>query len=47
VIATPEFPGWTANLDGSPVPIQLLAGVMPAIKVGPGTHTLSYTYTPT
>lgn len=47
VIATPQFPGWTASLDGHPAPIQLFAGVMPAIKVGPGTHTLSYTYTPT
>ncbi len=46
VIATPMFPGWTANLDGHPVPIQLVAGVMPAIKVGQGKHTLSYTYTP-
>jgi hypothetical protein len=47
VIATPQFPGWTASLDGHAVPIQLFAGTMPAIKVGPGTHTLSYTYTPT
>lgn len=47
VIATPQFPGWTASLDGYPAQIQLFAGVMPAIKVGPGTHTLSYTYTPT
>ncbi len=47
VIATPQFPGWTASLDGHLAQIQLFAGVMPAIKVGPGTHTLSYTYTPT
>jgi hypothetical protein len=46
VIATPQFPGWTASLDGHPVSLQLFAGVMPAINVGPGTHTLSYTYTP-
>lgn len=46
VIATPTFPGWTANLDGHPAPFQLVAGVMPAITVGPGTHTLNYTYTP-
>ena len=47
VIATPQFPGWTASLDGHPAPVQLFAGVMPAIKVGAGVHTLSYTYTPT
>ena len=47
VIAAPQFPGWTAALDGHSVPVQLFAGVMPAIKVSAGTHTLSYTYTPT
>jgi hypothetical protein len=47
VLATPAFPGWNAELDGQPAAIQLFAGVMPAIKVGPGTHTLSYMYAPT
>jgi hypothetical protein len=47
VIATPQFPGWTVSLDGHMAPLQLFAGVMPAIKLGPGTHILSYTYTPT
>lgn len=42
----PAFPGWTAHLDGHPTAIQQIAGVLPAIKVGPGTHTLSYTYAP-
>ncbi len=46
VIAMPAFPGWTANLDGHSAPIQQIAGVLPAIKVGPGTHKLSYTYAP-
>lgn len=46
VIATPAFPGWSATLDGHSVPIQQIASVLPAIKVGPGTHTLSYTYAP-
>ena len=46
VIAMPTFPGWTAELDGDDAPIQQIVGVMPAIKVSPGTHTLSYTYTP-
>ncbi len=47
VIATPQFPGWFAELDGHSVQTQLIAGVMPAIKVGPGTHIVSYTYAPT
>ena len=46
VIPTAAFPGWTANLDGHPVAVQQFAGVMPAIKIGPGTHTLSYSYAP-
>jgi hypothetical protein len=46
VIATPAFPGWTAELDGHTVPIQQIAGVLPAIKVGPGTYTLRYVYAP-
>lgn len=46
VIATPAFPGWNVDLDGHSVPIQQIAGVLPAIKVGPGTHTLNYTYAP-
>jgi hypothetical protein len=46
VIATPTFPGWTAYLDGHPVSVQQIAGVLPAIKVGPGTHQLSYIYNP-
>jgi hypothetical protein len=46
VIAMPAFPGWTADLDGHSAPIQQIAGVLPAIKVGAGTHKLSYTYAP-
>ena len=46
VVATPAFPGWVAELDGHIASVQLFAGVMPAIKVGPGTHTLSYSYAP-
>ncbi|HEV2581511.1 MAG TPA: DUF6541 family protein [Ktedonobacteraceae bacterium] len=46
VIASPSFPGWIANVDGHDATIQQFAGALPAIKVGPGTHTLSYTYAP-
>lgn len=46
VIAATAYPGWTVSLDGHPAPIQPVAGVLPAIKVGPGTHTLSYSYNP-
>lgn len=46
VIAAPFFPGWNIELDGHATPVQLFAGVMPAVKVGPGTHTVSYIYAP-
>ena len=46
VIATPAFPGWIAELDGHAVPVEQIAGVLPAIKVGPGRHILSYRYAP-
>lgn len=46
VVATPSFPGWVATLDGHAVPVQTIAGVLPAVRVGPGTHHLSYTYAP-
>jgi len=46
VIAMPQFPGWNVELDGHPVSSSLFAATMPAIKVGPGSHTVSYTYAP-
>src|SRR6266536_2862106 len=46
VIATPAFLGWIANLDDHPAGVRLIAGVLPAIKVGPGMHKLNYTYAP-
>ncbi len=46
VLAEPTFPGWIARLDGNIVSPQIVAKVLPAIKVGPGTHTLSYSYAP-
>jgi hypothetical protein len=46
VIAMPSYPGWTARVDGQPVAIERFGGALPAIKIGPGRHTISYTYTP-
>ena len=47
IIAMPAFPGWNVELDGHPAPVKIFANTMPAIQVSPGTHTVSYTYTPT
>ncbi|GHO56982.1 YfhO family protein [Ktedonobacter robiniae] len=46
VIGTPAYPGWVASLDGQSVPIQQIDGILPALKVGPGTHRVRYTYEP-
>jgi hypothetical protein len=47
VVADPSYPGWVATLDGKPAKIELIDGVLPAIKVAPGTHQLIYRYEPT
>jgi hypothetical protein len=48
VLPMPTFPGWVATLNGQQVATQEIgAGMLPAIKVGPGTYTLRYTYAPT
>jgi hypothetical protein len=47
VLPMPTFPGWVATLNGQQVATREIgAGMLPAIKVGPGTYTLSYTYAP-
>ncbi|HEX5505078.1 MAG TPA: YfhO family protein [Thermomicrobiales bacterium] len=46
VIADPAYPGWVANLDGHPVRLDTLDGALPAVRVGPGQHTVTYAYEP-
>jgi hypothetical protein len=46
IVATPAYPGWTTQLDGHAVPTELLGGALPAIKVSPGTHQVTYSYQP-
>jgi hypothetical protein len=40
------FPGWTATLDGHPVPIQLWRGAFQSVTVPAGTHELEFRYHP-
>ena len=47
VVAMPSYPGWIAVLDGRPAPVASVEGVLPAIRVAPGSHTLVYEYAPT
>ena len=46
VIGSPAFPGWSAQVDGSRVEVSTIEGVLPAVRVGPGTHEISYIYAP-
>ncbi len=46
VLASPAFPGWVARLDGRPVALETIGGVLAAVRVPPGAHQLTYTYAP-
>jgi hypothetical protein len=46
VFGTPAFPGWEARLDGRPVPLATIDGVLPAVRVTPGVHQWVYRYAP-
>jgi hypothetical protein len=47
VVADPAYPGWQATVDGKSADIELIDGILPAIKLTPGTHTIVYHYAPT
>jgi len=47
VVADPAYPGWQATVDGKPAEIEPIDGILPAIKLTPGTHTIVYHYAPT
>lgn len=40
------FPGWTARLDGVPVPIETVNYYFRAVRVPPGRHTVEMEYRP-
>lgn len=46
VIGSPVFPGWVAQIDGHTVPVERVDGVVPALRVTPGTHDVVYAYHP-
>lgn len=45
-LAMVDYPGWTATLDGIPVPILRAYGALQAIEVPAGRHTLQLTFLP-
>jgi uncharacterized membrane protein YfhO len=46
VIGSPAFPGWVARVDGEAVPVETVEGVVPALRLPPGTHDVVYQYQP-
>jgi hypothetical protein len=40
------FPGWKAHVDGREVPIERVDYVFRGVRVGPGKHTIEFTYEP-
>jgi membrane protein YfhO len=46
VVADPAYPGWQATVDGKPADIEQIDGILPAIKLTPGSHTIVYHYAP-
>jgi len=46
VVSEIDYPGWTARLDGHPVPILRANGVVRAVLVPPGEHTVEFRFEP-
>lgn len=46
LVTVPHDPGWTAYLDGRPVPIQTLEGALMAIPVPAGEHEIFFAFLP-
>ncbi len=45
VVLSASFdPGWTARVDGQVVPVEMVAPALPSVRVGPGVHTVTFTY---
>lgn len=40
------FPGWSARLDGRPVPIAPAQGVFQSVPLPPGNHTVTFSFSP-
>jgi hypothetical protein len=46
VVSQMDYPGWTAYVDGKPVPITRADYAFPAIFVGPGMHRVRFSFEP-
>jgi hypothetical protein len=46
VLADAFYPGWSASVDGTPVPILRANLMFRAVALAPGRHNVSFTYKP-
>jgi uncharacterized membrane protein YfhO len=46
VLADAYARGWQAAIDGRPAPLARADAALRAVPVGPGTHTVHFTYQP-
>jgi O-antigen/teichoic acid export membrane protein len=46
VLADVYFPGWTATVDGVDAPVLRANGLLRAVELGPGEHTVTFAYRP-
>ena len=44
VLSASYDPGWHATVNGRPAPTVMVAPALVGVVVGPGTHTVSFTY---
>jgi uncharacterized membrane protein YfhO len=45
VVLSASFdPGWSVRVDGHRAALEMLAPALPAVRVGPGRHEISFSY---
>ena len=44
VLSASYDPGWHATVDGRPAPTVMVAPALVGVVVGPGVHTVAFTY---
>jgi hypothetical protein len=45
VVLSASFdPGWSVLVDGRSAPVEMLAPALPAVRVGPGVHQITFAY---
>jgi uncharacterized membrane protein YfhO len=47
VLTDDFYPGWTATVDGRPATVQRVDYLLRGVSLGPGQHTIVFSYEPT